>query len=180
MSNAPREARSFRQIEADHLRLLATIAMESIAGVTRDGNKSYVYRDRLLLLCLCQGAALHHQQKLAGLPEEECRGIHDFDVWGFFRTHPDRPFPPRWRGEHDLGVPHFGRRPEDGHFVGRKVDVIGRSVDCRPNEDGAGSVLRWVQNGGGSSPRHIRQRPIFVISDGPDFGRMIWPGVSVA
>jgi hypothetical protein len=55
-------------------------------------------------------------------------GVHDFDLWGFFRKISDRAFPHRRQGQHDFGQSKFGHNPEDGdRFVGRQVGVFGRS-----------------------------------------------------
>lgn len=175
MSNAPRSERSFRRIDADDLARLASVATTAIDDLCQPPNKSSIYRGHLAVLCLCQGAALHHQQTQRGDPVEDQRGIHDFDVWGFFRPHAEMAFPWRWRGEVDFGQSHFGRRPEDGHLVGRKVDILGRSIPFQEGERAPDAVIRWVR-GGGASPKAIRQRPIYVISPGDDFGSMIWPG----
>ncbi|QRE74392.1 hypothetical protein [Methylobacterium aquaticum] len=180
MSDAPRDTRSFRPIEDDDLRRLATIGLQAFDTLMRPGNKSQIYSGKLLLLCLCQGGALHHRQCREGRPEEERRGIHDLDVWGFFERQPACRFPPRWRGEEDFGLSHFGRRPEDAHFTGRKVDVIGRCLEIEPGGDPVEAVVSWIRSASGSSPRHIRQRPVFVISAGPRFGEMIWPGLTMA
>lgn len=173
MSLAPRESRSFASIADEDLVRLAAIATGAIERVCRPQNKSGIYRNRLLLLCLCQGAALHYYQVQAG--RRKAHGINDFDVWGFFRRHSSRPFPPRWRAEEDFGASRFARSPADVGRLGRRVDVIGRSIDFHPDEDAVSGVLRWLC-GPGESPFCLRQHPVYVISPGPDFGRLIWPG----
>lgn len=175
MSDAPRHARSFDPITLADMTRLAEIGERAFADVCRLGNKSSVYNGRLMVLCLCQGAALHHKQTIENVPEPECRGVADFDVWGFFNAHPERAFPWRWRVERDFGASHFGHLAGDDRRVGRKVDVIGRSIVIAGAQSPIESVLRWLQ-GPGNSPFAIRERPVFVISAGPDFGRMIWPG----
>src|SRR5437588_10952062 len=77
-----------------------------------------LYQDRLFAVALCQGAALHF---LDGR-----NGIKDFDIWSFFSEHPERPFPYRRRAEVDFEDSKFGVTEGFPHFVGRKVDLIGR------------------------------------------------------
>jgi len=175
LGDAPRNARSFEPITPTDMRQLAGIGRRAFADVCRPGNKCSIYHGRLMILCLCQGAALHHKQTIENIPELSRRGIADFDVWGFFNAHPERAFPWRWRAELDFGQSHFGRVAGDARRVGRKVDVMGRSIVIADEQSPIESVLRWLK-GPGDSPFQLRQRPVFVISAGPDFGRMIWPG----
>ncbi len=174
MSDAPRHARSFDPITSADMTRLAEIGERAFADVCRPGSRSSIYNGRLMILCLCQGAALHHKQSIENVPEPNRRGIADFDVWGFLNAHPERAFPWRWRAERDFGESHFGHLTVDARRVGRKVDVIGRSIVIADGQSPIESVHRWLQ-GPGDSPFEIRQRPVFVISAGPDFGRMIWP-----
>lgn len=177
MSDAPREARSFERITNEDLARLAEIGVAALADTCRPGNKSHVYADRLQLLCFCQGAALHHRQSSSpNTSIEDWRGIHDFDVWGFFRIVPGQRFSHRTLQERDFGPSRFGKSPGDGKREGRKVDVAGRAIDVSPGEDPVDAVLRWVRSGPGSSPKLIRQRPIYVLSPGAAFGTMIWHG----
>ncbi|MCJ2052867.1 hypothetical protein [Methylobacterium sp. J-070] len=175
MSDAPREARSFEIIGDEDLRRLAIIGADAIAHVCRPFNKSHVYADRLRVLCFCQGAALHHQQCSAGVATEDQRGIHDFDVWGFLELIPGRRFVSRKPWERDFGPSRFGKSPNDAKRKGRKVDVLGRAIDFLPDEPVSDAVLRWL-TGPGDSPAALRMRPVYIISPGPDFGRMIWSG----
>jgi hypothetical protein len=62
-------------------------------------------------------------------------GVKDLDVWTFYAQHPEGDFPRRRRGKSDFGVSELGRHPEDVGFVGRRVDLIGRSLDAKPQDD---------------------------------------------
>lgn len=169
MSDAPAEARSFERIQAADLHRLADIAVESYQDLFRRRPLQRVHDGRLILLCLCQGAALH-------LRDGE-RGVHDFDVWGFFSRGTGSPFLPRWSGKADFGPSRFGKSPDDTKREGRKVDVMGRSIEIRPDDTAITAVRRWIERGSGPSPWFIRQRPVLVISPGSDFGKWIWPNV---
>jgi hypothetical protein len=169
MSDAPKEARSFEAIRKEDLERLAQIAAASFEGLFDRREASRVCRGRLRLLCLCQGAALHLR--------DGSRGIHDFDVWGFFSQTEGGSFPPRWSGKADFGASRFGKSLDDKERQGRKVDVMGRSIEFRPDETAINAVRRWIISGGGKSPWFIRLRPVIVISPGPDFGTWIWPDI---
>src|SRR5208283_3565128 len=88
-----------------------------------------IYRRRLFAIALCQGAALHYIDKK--------NGVKDFDVWCFFRSHPKRPFPYRRNGTADFGSPKFGKSPGWEPFIGRRVDLLGRSLQVKVTESPA-------------------------------------------
>ena len=115
--------RSQEALEMHHLHRLAKIASSDLDDFFRRRSETgYVYRDRRMLICLCQGAARH-------FVHQNC-GVKDFDVWAFFRENPFRPFPYRRRGKQDFGVSRFGRHPDDEGYQGRRVDVMGRSISA--------------------------------------------------
>jgi hypothetical protein len=153
------------------LRRLASLAFSYFDDLfERKPYPSGHFRGRLLLLALCQGAALHYL--------DGSHGVKDFDVWGFFKALPDVSFPPRSHGRCDFGRSRFGRHPDTDHYEGRRVDILGRSIDVGRGEDAIGAVRRWLANGPrGGSAWHLAQRPVIAIDPEPILGRRIWsPG----
>jgi hypothetical protein len=68
---------SFERITKADLRPLAALALDYFNDLfERRPHPSGGFRGRLLLLALCQGAALHYV--------DGSHGVKDFDVWGFF------------------------------------------------------------------------------------------------
>jgi hypothetical protein len=123
MSKSPH--RSFKRITRRDLQRLADIATADFQDLFARKAHSRPYAKRLGLICLCQGAAMHY------VDVHRHNGVHDFDLWGFFREIPDRPFPYRRQGQHDFGPSKFGHNPENGdRFVGRQVGVFGRRSLC--------------------------------------------------
>jgi hypothetical protein len=99
MTEAP--DRSFEKITTDDQTRLAKLAVANLAEFfTRRPEIGALYQNRLLALCLCQGAAKHY---VSGK-----QGVKDFDVWAFFRVHPRRQFPPRRIGHADFGSSKLG------------------------------------------------------------------------
>jgi hypothetical protein len=165
MSQSPH--RSFERITRQDLEHLAAIATAGIEDLSRRKAYARPYEKRLLLICLCQGAAQHYVYHE--------RGVQDFDVWGFFREIPWHPFPYRWRGERDFGPSKFGHNPEDGgRFVGRRVDLIGRSISKHQSETAIEAVQRWLRDSHNKSPRLLAQQPAVVIWPPNDLGRVVW------
>lgn len=161
--------RSWETIEQHHLRRLAQIATDDLEDFfQRYPDHGGRYRDRLMLICLCQGAAGHFIHR--------DRGVSDFDVWAFFRAHPERPFPYRRPAKGDFGPSRFGRHPDDAYRRGRGVDLFGRSIPCENGQDPHDCVRAWLASGG-ASPRKIAKSAVVVIHPEEEIGSIIWdPG----
>ena len=96
--------RSLEVVEERHLRRLAKIAISDLQDFFRRyPDTGELYRNRRMLICLCQGAARHFVR--------QGHGVKDFEVWTFFRKHPEKPFPYRRHPKKDFGHSRFGRHP---------------------------------------------------------------------
>ena len=162
--------RSWETIGQHHLHRLAEIAIDDLEDFRRRSETGRLYRDRLILICLCQGAAGHFVHR--------DRGVKDFDVWAFFREHPEQPFPYRRHGKRDFGPSRFGRHPDDEHRRGRGVDLFGRSIPCENGQDPHDCVRRWLGSGRTSS-RQIAKSAVVVIHPEEEAGSIIWDAGSV-
>lgn len=110
MSNSAN--RSFERITRTDLRRLSTKAVADLENFFHRYERWRPYQSRLMLICLCQGAALHYVAPHGGVATDRHGGVNDFDVWGFFQDRPNhRPFPPRRHGFQDFGLSKFGRNP---------------------------------------------------------------------
>lgn len=116
--------RSPKTLTLDHLTRLASIARVDREDRFTRRPRWGVYRDRVLLVALCQGAALHYL--------DQRTGVKDLDVWTFYARDAEGEFPPRWLTKADFGPSALGRHPDDGCNAGRHVDLIGRSLPKRP------------------------------------------------
>lgn len=166
--------RSFEPLAAADLQRLAELAFDDLQQLfARVSDTGKLYRDRLMMLCLCQGGAEHFVR--------HSHGVKDLDVWAFFAEHSARPFPYRRRGVQDFGPSPLGCHPNDVGFKGRRVDIMGRSIRRDPDQSASDSVLEWLRGGRTNSARLISQRPVIVIYPESDRGRVIWdPGVAVS
>lgn len=118
-------------------------------------------------MTLCQGAALHY------IDNEN--GIKDFDVWSFYRAAPERPYPYRRRGVMDFGDPKFGQTDDSLSFKGRRVDLLGRSLEVSDGCDPVAALRDYLAGGRTQSARLLAQKAVVLIEPGNELGTVIWP-----
>ena len=162
----------------DGERSLATVTTDDLARLARiarqDREDFFVrkphYRalaDRVVAVTLCQGAALHF---LDGQ-----NGVKDFDVWTFYAAHPDARFPARRIASRDFGDSRFGRSPDRPEFVGRKVDLLGRSIDAERNTDPAAALRTYLSEGRTAAAYHLARKAVVLLEPAPRLGEVVWP-----
>ncbi len=113
--------RSDARLTRRHLRRLVEIAGRDLEEFFERNPRLRIYRSRLLLTGLCQGAALHYL--------DHSNGVKDLDVYTFFAVHPDVRLQRR-RGTHaDFGPSELGRHPDDVGYAGRRVDMFLKTIE---------------------------------------------------
>lgn len=128
------------------------------------------YKDRVIGVALCQGAALHFLDRRTG--------VKDFDVWTFFARTDQRPLPDpalfRRMKAADFGVSRFGRTPNGPRWIqGRRIDLLARSLDVEPSADPVQAIRRWLKDGRTSSARKLAAKAVIMIEPVP--GTVAWP-----
>lgn len=151
----------------EHLRRLAEIAEADREGMFIRNPHLSVYRDRILLTALCQGAALHFVNGI--------NGVKDLDVYTFYAEEPGVGYPYRRRGVEDFGDSELGRHPEDHAFRGRRVDLLGRTLKVAPFADPVTSVRNYLRAGGTATAKELANKAVVVIDPGARFGQVAWP-----
>jgi hypothetical protein len=161
--------RSYEKIESDDLARLGRLAAEDRETFfSRNPEIGRLYRDRVLCVALCQGAALHF---LDGK-----NGIKDFDVWTFFAHSPSHRFPPRRPVMNaDFGPSKFGRHSGDDGLAGRRVDFIVRGIDCRPGADPVEVLRRYLTERRSKSARCLSKKAVVMIEPRSLRGQVVWP-----
>jgi hypothetical protein len=160
--------RSLARIRRVDLQRLGRIARADATEFFQRNPHHSVLADRVIAVALCQGAALHYI--------DQSTGVKDFDVWTFFAAAGSVRYP--WRKPRiprDFGLPRFGTTPEFEHFVGRRVDCMGRSLRVRKHADPISTIQRYLDGGHrGSSPFELAQKSVVLIEPVGLLGEVIW------
>ena len=161
--------RSLARIDVADLMRLAALAADAEAELfERNPRGSARYAGRLLGRALCQGAALHYVNGK--------NGVKDFDVWSFYAQLDDWPFPARWLGTRDFGPSKFGRYSGDPpRYIGRRVDLLGRSLPAAPGTDPAHAIHDYLAAGRTTSARALAAKAAVLIDPMDRADEIIWP-----
>ena len=102
--------------------------------------------------------------------------MKDFDVWTFYKKHNKGPFPYRRIGNKDFGQSKFGVHPKlKNTHIGRKVDLIGRSIPFRKNESAIVTLQNYLKNRNTKSAKLLSQKAVIIIEPKKYLGKVIWP-----
>jgi hypothetical protein len=160
--------RSYERITREDLVRLARIARLDREELFARKPRYRALGERLICVALCQGAALHFV--------DDENGVKDFDVWTFYAAHPDDPAVPwRRRRAHDFGDPKFGRSPDRPDFVGRHVDLLGRSLEVAEDLDPAAVLREYLSEGRTETARRLAAKAVVLLEPSDRLGAVIWP-----
>jgi hypothetical protein len=159
--------RSLQRItHGDLKRLAATARADRRAFVSQRAFRAAL-RKNVLCVALCQGAALHFV--------DGKNGVKDFDVWTFYSRRGAAKFPPRRIVSRDFGIPQFGRSPDRPAFVGRRVDLLGRSLDVPKGADPVAALRRYLTEGATDSARRLAEKAVVLLEPASKRGTVVWP-----
>lgn len=160
--------RSYEAIrDADLRRLCALAATDRDEFLCRNAAANAHARGRLLAVALCQGAAMHFL--------DGTTGVKDFDVWNFFVEVPGWCYPPRRRRIVDFGDSRFGVTKDSPQFIGRRVDLLGRSLAGAVPADPVGSIRRYLLSGTTTSARCLAMKAVVLLEPIEMLGTVVWP-----
>ncbi len=160
--------RSYEPLTRADLKRLREIAARDRDDLfRRKPDLGQLYSGQLIAVALCQGAALHY---LDGK-----NGIKDFDIWSFYRAARGRPYPYRRRGIADFGDPKFGKTDNYPQFLGRKVDLLGRSLDVTSVSDPSAVLRDYLSSARTTSARLLSKKAVILIESNELLGSVVWP-----
>jgi len=160
--------RSLLPLTEEDLRRLGQLAAADRKSLfRRKPETGSLYSSRLFAVALCQGGALHY---LDGK-----NGIKDLDVWSFYTEDPARMFPPRRIAKVDFGDPKFGVSPDKPEFIGRRVDLIGRSIPGADPTDPVKSLQQYLTSRKTDTARLLAMKAVILIEPSRLLGTIVWP-----
>jgi hypothetical protein len=127
---------------------------------------SALYSQRLLCVALCQGAALHFV--------DGKNRVKDFDVWSFFCEIAGQPIPRRRVVSRDFGQPRFGTSPDRPDFIGRKVDLLLKSIACTPDRSPRRSLQQYLAEGRTHTARCLAKKAVVLLEPIEQVGAVVW------
>jgi hypothetical protein len=159
--------RSHESITPSDLRRLARIARSDRTDFfERFPRWSKLYSGRFLCAALCQGAASHFVNGKTG--------VKDFDVWSFFCEISGQPMRRRRVVSRDFGHPKFGTSPDRPDFVGRRVDLVFRSIDCNHGTSPITALRQYLTEGRTATARFLAGKGAVLIEPAEFAGAIAW------
>jgi hypothetical protein len=166
MSDVGSEFRSFLPIEHSDLLRLAEIARKDREQYFKEYPEwEEAYRDRVLCIALCQGAAKHFIDGKTG--------IHDFDVYTFYRQNPKKRWFAQRKKHQDFSDAKFGTSRNQPEFIGRRVDCLGRGITVKEGESATDALRRWLVEQPTDTAKFLAQKAVVLLE--PDCGTVVWP-----
>lgn len=164
--------RSYEPFTDEHLDRLVKIALDDQAAMFDRSPHLNVYRDRLLLIALCQGGGLHY---LDGK-----NGVKDIDVYRFYAAHPTVRMHPLRHTQADFGESEFGYHPSDfkvrkRRFVGRAVDLLVRAIPVGPDADPIEAVEDWLERSKNETPQLLKKKAVIGLYPDRYRAEVVWP-----
>ncbi len=160
--------RSYERITREDLSRLAEIARLDREDFFARKPRYRVLEEGLICVALCQGAALHFVDGEGG--------VKDFDVWTFYAARADHPaFPWRRRASREFGDPRFGEPPDKPGFLGRYVDLLGRSIEVGEATDPAAALRGYLSEGRTASARALAKKAVVLLEPSDLLGTVAWP-----
>ncbi len=168
MGEATPAGRSYGRIAREDLGRLARIARLDREDLFDRKPRYRALGKRLICVALCQGAALHFV--------DGKNGVKDFDVWTFYAVHPSHPdYPWRRRKAVEFDDPRFGAPPDSPDFSGRRVDLLGRSLDVATEVDPAVVLREYLSTGRTETARRLAEKAVVLLEPAGRLGDVIWP-----
>lgn len=160
--SAVESERSFERIDDDDLAKLCEIAREDSEQFL---SRRPRYKATVICIALCQGAALHYA--------DAQNGVKDFDVWTFYANGETPAFPARRLQVADFGESKFGRNPDDAGFLGRRVDLLGRSIESE--QDPISSIQTYLRQPRTRTAVELSRKAVVFLWPAHLRGKVVWP-----
>ena len=172
------EERSNEKITINDLKQLRDLALEDLQDFFNRCQRYKPYRTSLILIALCQGAALHYLDGYTG--------VKDFDVWSFFTEIPTVRFPYRRLKKVESGLVKFGVHPLyfRWNYKSRHVDLLMRrfrtDIVKRNRGDPQGCITEYLTRGGTKSARELAKKAVIGLYPDVILGKVLYSCKKIA
>jgi hypothetical protein len=157
------EVRTYEKLTKEDLKEIEQYAKEELKRFLNK-EKYKVYENKLIAICLCQGAAQHFVNGKTG--------IKDIDVWFFFEEDKDVKIPnfKNMRKSVSKKFTNIGEKRIDFLKKAIKEDIINKSESEKPED-----ILKsYLQNGNTSTSKHLAKKSVIGLFPTEIFGKIIW------
>lgn len=157
------EVRTYEKLTKEDLKEIEQYAKEELKRFLNK-EKYKVYENKLIAICLCQGAAQHFVDGKTG--------IKDIDVWFFFKEDKDVKIPnfKNMRKSVSKKFTNIGEKRIDFLKKAIKEDIINKSESEKPED-----ILKsYLQNGHTSSSKLLAQKSVVGLFPPDIFEKIIW------
>jgi len=163
-----KEVRTCEKLTKEDLKEIEQYAKEELKRlfneVGKPKGKYKVYENKLIAICLCQGAAQHFVDGKTG--------IKDIDVWFFFEEDKDVKIPnfKNMRKSVSKKFTNIGEKRIDFLKKAIKEDIINKSESEKPED-----ILKsYLQNGHTSTSKLLAQKSVVGLFPPDIFEKIIW------
>ena len=163
MTKAYVKNRSYEILTEDDLAVLRDLSCEQRElFFSRNPHLKRAFKDRLIAIALCQGAAQHFVDRSTG--------VKNFDIWWFYPEHPTARYPHRARKEVYCSLPRFGTW---------RVDLMGRAIDSRIirhySGDPIACIREYLRQGRTETARLLARKAVVGLHPCTIYDKIIWP-----
>jgi hypothetical protein len=156
-----------RPVGRSELQVLITLAKaEEAAFFKRNPHLVRPYRDRLIVVALCQGAALQYLRR--------GYGVNDFDVHFFYSQNPQKPKLTRAKKRIHSDVGRFKNIPVD--FL---RTVVPAKIRVAKTAGRLAMLAAFLQQGPTPNARHLAKKAVVGLMPKAMFGVIIWQPADV-
>jgi len=163
------EGRSYLPIAKEDLERLLKLAQKDLNTFIKKDPKYAELKNKIIAICLCQGAGLHYQDGKTG--------IRDFDVYTFFSDDCKVRYPVRRCSVADFGSDKFGKTQPHPYktnrlhpeFVGRHVDLLARHINN--TGDFKTSITNYLEHKETDTAMYLSQKGVVCLY--PELGTIL-------
>lgn len=160
------EEKSYEDITKNDLKALHEKVLETEIKFFDEHQRYFDYKNKLVGIALCQGAAKHYLDNNGG--------VKDFDVWLFYSKIPNKSMYRRKVKSVDCGLPKFGKDPK-GKFENKRLDIIARVIETGNLHDPKMILRKYLQSTKTESAKKLSEKAVIGIYPDEILGEKIWP-----